>query len=49
MAEFKPTCPKCFIEKGYTVLLRKDGEVFQCPNNPKHRFVLDNDGYLKPI
>ncbi len=42
MAEFRPTCRQCFLERGQTILLEKVNGEWVCPVNPKHKTKFDD-------
>jgi len=37
MTDFRRTCRQCFIERGQTILLVKQGDKWVCPVNPEHK------------
>jgi len=45
--ENKEACPRCFAETGQSIILKKEGEEYVCPNNPNHRFKKENDFLVK--
>ena len=48
--KFKDTCPICFIEAGYTVLLKEvENGIFQCPRDETHKFKKDENGFWKKV
>lgn len=40
-------CPKCRLNTSMNYYLRKEGDVYVCPNDPNHRFRMGKDGYLE--
>ncbi|NYZ79966.1 hypothetical protein H0N95_01800 [Candidatus Micrarchaeota archaeon] len=42
MAQFRPTCRQCFLEKGLTILLIEgSNDEWHCPVNPRHTTIDD--------
>jgi hypothetical protein len=41
MAQFRPTCRQCFMEKGISILLEERNGELVCPKNPNHKTVDD--------
>ena len=42
------TCLVCFSREGISVRLELQNEVYVCPRNPEHRFVI-KEGVLKRL
>ncbi len=36
--EKKEVCPRCFSESGQSIELKKEDDIYKCPNNPNHKF-----------
>lgn len=49
MSVFRPSCPTCFMEEGYSIkLTKKDNGIFVCDKNKDHKFKRNGDGDLIP-
>ena len=46
--DFIQSCAACFRESSLSVRLMREGELLQCPENPRHKFMIVN-GVLKQI
>ena len=39
-------CPRCFSERGFSIKLENERDVFFCPKDSQHRFKKDDNGYF---
>ena len=46
--DFIQSCAVCYREKGYSINLKREGELLQCPQNPAHKFMIV-DGVLRQL
>lgn len=42
-------CPICRLNTSMNYYLKKDGDVFTCPNDTRHKFKIGRSGYLEEI
>ncbi|MBI1973562.1 hypothetical protein HYS54_02000 [Candidatus Micrarchaeota archaeon] len=45
--KMKDTCPTCFSETGFSVVMSDEKGIYYCPKNAQHRFKKNNDGFFE--
>ncbi len=44
--KYNVVCPACYAETGYSIVMREENGIYYCPNNPSHKYKLDENGFL---
>ena len=47
LMRMKDTCPACFSEIGFSVVMHEEKGIYFCPKDAQHRFKKTNDGFFE--
>lgn len=42
-------CPRCFSEKGNSIVMFEDKGNWLCPKDSRHVFKMDKDGFMQIV
>ena len=42
-------CPRCFSERGFSVVLIDEKEKYFCPKDARHQFKANKEGFLEIV
>ncbi len=42
-------CPICRLHTSMNYYLRKEGDIYICPNDQNHKFKMGKNGYLEEV
>ncbi|MEM0372907.1 MAG: hypothetical protein QXO69_03685 [archaeon] len=40
-------CPQCYTETGFSIVMKNENDLFQCPKNASHKYRKNEDGFLE--
>lgn len=42
-------CPRCFSERGLSVVMVDEKDKYFCPKDARHQFKINKDGFLEIV